>query len=278
MKRVYDYFVIGLLVVSCLVVFVAVALAQDNVTVRRGTGNDANIQVDVNQYLPQGGTKAQEGASTYGQFDPVKYTLGPNDVVEIEVIRHPEFSGKYGINEEGKIQYKFVGDLEVKGLTKDQLAEKLKTALAQYVVSPEISVSIVQYGSKIFYVLGEVPAPGQYVMKAESISLRDAIHLAGLPTLNASMRRCELVTPSEKGESKIQTVDLYALLYRGDLRKNIMIKPGDILYVPSTVMAKVIRIISPVTTTVGLSASIPESIAQGRTAARSLKSGSNYNQ
>ena len=57
--------------------------------------------------------------------DPVKYTLGPNDVVEITVLRHPEFSGVYPINQEGKVQYKFVGDIEVTGLTKKELEKKI---------------------------------------------------------------------------------------------------------------------------------------------------------
>jgi len=49
-------------------------------------------------------------------FDPTKYTLGPDDKIEIAIQRHPEFSGVYPVNLEGKIQYKFVGDIEVSGL------------------------------------------------------------------------------------------------------------------------------------------------------------------
>jgi protein involved in polysaccharide export with SLBB domain len=126
--------------------------------------------------------------------------------------------------------------------------------------------------------MGEVASPGQFIMKSEEISLRDAIHLAGLPTTNASMRRCRLITPTENGKSKVQNVDLFALLYDGDLRKNISIKSGDILYVPATVVAKAIRIISPITTVTGLSASPIESIASGKTAIHDLKKNKPYNQ
>lgn len=265
-----------ILVLSLVFVSFSIVCAEDPVVVDRSSNKSADIKLNVDSYLPQAAKRPLEGTSAYGEFDPLKYTLGPNDVIQIEVLRHPEFSGKFLVNEEGKIQYKFVGDIEVKGLTKTQLADKLKTALAQYVISPEIDISIIEYGSKTFFVLGEVAIPGQHIMKAETISLRDAIYMAGLPTSNASMRKCKLITPSETGQPKVQSVNLYSLLYTGDLRKNVMIKAGDILYVPATVMAKVIRVISPATTVVGLSASMPESAASAKTAVDSLKKGKAY--
>ena len=263
-----------------LVIFGSVGILQadDTTVVRRSNANSADIQVSADQFMSPAARRPQEGVTAYGQFDPIKYTLGPNDVVEIEILRHPEFSGKYAINQEGKMQYKFVGDMLVKGMTKKELEDKIKEAITQYVVSPEVNVTIVEYGSKVFYVMGEVASPGQFIMKSEGISLREAIHLAGLPTTNASMRRCRIITPSENGSPKVRDVNLYALLYNGDLRKNVTINPGDILYVPATVMAKAIRIISPVTTTVGLSASTIESVASGKTALHDLKTNKAYNQ
>ena len=97
-------------------------------------------------------------AST-GGFDPLKYTLGPDDAVEISVMCHPEFSGVYPINKEGKLQYKFVGDIEVNGLTKAQLEQKIKDALSVYVHSPEVNVTVTEYRSKVIYIIGEVAAP-----------------------------------------------------------------------------------------------------------------------
>lgn len=204
-------------------------------------------------------------------FDPLKYTLGPDDSVEISVMRHPEFSGVYPINQEGKLQYKFVGDLEVNGFTKQQLEEKLKKALSVYVNSPEVSVTVMEYRSKYFYVLGEVTAPGKYYMRAETITVREAAFEAGLPTPSAAMRKCQLITPSVKGKPRARSVNLYSILYGGNLKYNINLHPGDVLYVPSTVMAKVIRVINPVTSTVGIAASGPESAASGRTAMDTLQ-------
>ena len=207
---------------------------------------------------------------TTSEFDSVKYTLGPDDVIEVTVMRHPEFSGIFPINSEGKIQYKFVGDIDVRGLTKKLVQDKLVKVLSNYLVGPEVNVTITEYKSKYVFVLGEVGQPGKYYIKSETISVRDAVVNSGLPTYSAAMRKCSLITPDKSGKVKNKPVNIYAILYIGDLRKNVEMYPGDVLYVPSTVMAKIIRVISPVATTVGLASSPAESTSTLKTSAKML--------
>ncbi len=271
MKR-FTYFLFA----AFLLNVVSVVFAED-VIINRGRDRNTSFEVSTGQYMQPAGKTTEEGQASDVQFDPVNYTLGPNDVVEIEVMRHPEFSGKYPIDQEGKLQYKYVGDLNVKGLSKKELEKKLSDALSQFVVSPEVNITIVQFGSKVFYVIGEVAAPGRFTMRSEEISLREAIHMAGLPTQNAAMRRCRIITPSEKGKSKVRKVDLFSLLYYGDLRKDVTIKSGDILYVPATLIAKAIREISPIATVLGVSSSVPESAATGKGAVEKLEGKTNIN-
>jgi len=184
-------------------------------------------------------------------FDPLKYTLGADDVVQITVMDRPDFSGTYPVSLEGKIQYEFVGDIYVRGMTKGQLEDKIKRVLGVYVASPEVNVTIREFKSKVFYVLGEVGAPGKYFMRADTITVSEAVVMAGLPTVDAAMRKTRIITPSINGPVT-RKLNLYNLLYFGDLKENLLLKPGDYLYVPSTVLAKVIRIVSPVSTTIGL--------------------------
>lgn len=179
-----------------------------------------------------------------------KYTLGPDDIIEIDVRRHPEFSGKYPVTAEGKIEYKFVGDIIVKGLTKVQLQERLTTLLAEYIIEPDVNVQILAYLSKVYYVVGEVNRPGKFYMKGNTITVREALIEAALPTQGASMRKCRLITPDAKVKNKYVYVNVYELLYGGDLKCNLEMKPGDVLYVPSTIVAKIIHVVSPVTAAV----------------------------
>ena len=197
-------------------------------------------------------------------FDPLKYTLGPDDVVEISVMRHPEFTGTYPIDQEGKLQYKFVGDIHVTGMTKVQLEDKIREVISKFIIAPDVNVTITEYKSKVFYVIGDVGAPGKYYMRSENIPVRDAVVMAGLPTQAAAMRKCRIITPDEQG-GKVKNVDIYALLYAGDLKKNLLLYPGDFLYVPSTVMAKVFRVISPASAAVATVVSPVSSVATAQT-------------
>jgi polysaccharide export outer membrane protein len=154
-------------------------------------------------------------------------------------------------------------------MTKCQLEEKIREIISKFVISPEINVTITEYKSKVFYVLGEVGTPGKYYMRSETITVRDAVVMAGLPTQAAAMRKARIITPDQQG-GKVQPVDVYGLLYGGDLKKNLLLHPGDFLYVPSTVMAKVFRVISPVSNAVGTAVSPATSASQGKTSSEDL--------
>ncbi len=192
--------------------------------------------------------------------EALKYTLGPDDVVAIEVRRHPEFSGNYAVNSEGKIGYKYVGDIVVNGLTKNELRDRLTEVLSEFLLKPEVDVQIVAYLSKVIYVVGDVGMPGKFYMKGDTILTREALIQAGLPTQAASLRDCRLITPDMQTNGGYRKIDAYKLLYEGDLQQNLVMKPGDVLYVPATFIAKVIRVVSPVTNFVGQTAG---SVAQG---------------
>jgi polysaccharide export outer membrane protein len=224
--------------------YAATAFAKTQTPGIKETADTIEVDLDA---LPT----VQKPATSLPIEQEVKYTLGPNDIIAIEVRRHPEFSGEYTINSEGKIEYKFVGDLYINGLNKVQLKEQLTKILSEFIVEPEVDITIVAYLSKIYYVVGEVGMPGKFYMRGNTINIREALFQSGLPTHAAAMRRCRLITPDNKGKDNFKDVNVYSLLYEGDLKENFDMEPGEVLYVPATVMAKIIRVISPVTDVAG---------------------------
>lgn len=204
-------------------------------------------QLEMQEQEKAAPTEITVEPTVIGESKP--YTLGKEDVVQISVQNQPEFSGQFVIGPDGKIQYSFVGDIEAAGLNKEELKEKLIKELERFVKAPEISVAIVAYRSKNIYVLGEVGRPGKYPMKGDVISLREAIVEAGLPTREAAVRRVYIIK-SDVEEPTYRKVDLYALLYKGNLKYNLDLFPGDIVAVPSTVPSEINRalntLLSPV--------------------------------
>lgn len=182
------------------------------------------------------------------------YTVGATDILEITVMRHPEVSGQFIINNEGNIQYEFVGDLKMDGLTKDEAKKLLTEKLSDYIIDPEITVKIVGYNSKIIYVVGEVGRPGKIYMEGDTMTVHEALVEAGLPLLSAKTNGSRVITPSNTGNPIVRKVNVEKLLYQGDLRENLVMQPGDTLYVPPTFLAKTMRIIQPVAQPIGAAA------------------------
>ncbi len=176
-----------------------------------------------------------------------EYTLGKDDVIQINVRRHPEFSGRFPIGANGKIQYPFIGDIDLNGLTKTEASAKITSTLSVYVESPEVDVSIIEYNSKVIYIVGMVARPGRYSMRAEFMPIREAIMDAGLPRENiASLRRAVIIRPMEGDKPIVKKVNLLNLLYGGQLKINYDLKSGDIVYLPSTALYKISTVLSQI--------------------------------
>jgi len=241
--------------------FSGLAYAQNFALVNQKPDQEP-VTVDQRSSAQTPEIKAYEASKAYidNQQQNSRYTLGTNDVLTITVQRHPEVSGKYAINKEGKIQFEFVGDILISGMTKEQAAVVIIRSLGKYILKPDVTVVITEYNSKLVYVVGEVGLPGKIYMRGDTISVRDALLAANLPQLTASTENATLFTPSDNGKVVLKKVNVYALLYKGDLRQNYVMKPGDTLYLPATLWAKVARFLNPVTQPVGQAAGTAASI------------------
>ncbi|MBI2094132.1 MAG: polysaccharide biosynthesis/export family protein [Candidatus Omnitrophica bacterium] len=171
------------------------------------------------------------------------YTLGRDDMVRINIRNQPEFSGDFVVGPDGKIQYNYIGDLPVAGLTKHELQQVLEKILAEYIRVPMVTVTIIAYNSKAVYVIGEVNRPGKYIMRGDVIKLREAIIAAGLPTGTAALRRTHVIKPDLK-KPRVRKINLKKILYKGKLKEDIDLYPGEIIVVPSTVLASINNFLS----------------------------------
>lgn len=227
------------------------------------SGTDAEPLAEEGAQAPQEDSPAGDaGIPDFVRFLS-HYTLGVNDVVEISVLRHPEVSGQYVINNEGSLQYEFIGDVPVEGKTKDEVKTILEERLTPFIISPEVTVKIVGYNSKIVYVIGEVGAPGKIFMRGDTITVREALVQAGLPLLSAKAGDSRVITPSADGNPKVRKVNVAKLLYKGDLREDLVMNPGDTLYIPPTFLAKTMRVLQPISAPIGTAAGTGRTVMTG---------------
>lgn len=171
------------------------------------------------------------------------YTLGRDDIVQVNVRNQPDFTGTFIVGPDGYIQYNYLGDIPVLGMTKYEVEQVLTKLLEPYIRVPQVSVVIVGYNSKAVYVIGEVSRPGKYIMRGDVIKLRETILAAGLPTPNAALWRTHVIKPDLKA-ARVRQVNLKKILYKGKLEDDIDLYPGEIVVVPSTVISSVNRFLS----------------------------------
>jgi len=164
---------------------------------------------------------------------PAEYILGPEDSVEVSVFRYEELKMEATISSTGKIPYYLIGDVQAGGLTQFQLRDKIQHELAAFIKDPKVVVRIIEYRSHKIFVLGQVANPGVYRMKND-YTLLEAISSAGGITADAYLNGAYLVR-----DGRIVLVNFSDLIRRGNTEENILLLPGDIIYIPDKSEQKV---------------------------------------
>lgn len=98
--------------------------------------------------------------------DDGEYRIAIGDVIGVRVWNQDSMSiDRARVREDGKISIPFLQDVDVQGQTPSDLAKRLQVKLKAYVVSPVVTVSVVERRPTRVSVLGEVARPGQYDME-----------------------------------------------------------------------------------------------------------------
>ena len=158
-----------------------------------------------------------------------EYILQPGDVISVNVVEHPEFSGRHKIRPDGRINYPVIGEVDVATLTCAQLVKIMQGKLSSYVNNPVVSVSIEAYYANKIYVIGAVVRGGEYQIY-EPIDLLKAIAMCG-GLRNTKTKGIKIIR-SDGTVVTVNTAELWnAAKY--DTKKYVLY-PGDTMFVPET--------------------------------------------
>ena len=167
--------------------------------------------------------------TTSGAVNPADsgYILGPDDVVEVDVLGQPEFKTRARIRSDGMIALPFIGTVQVRGKTPITFATDVGAQLRAggYYSNPIVTVEIASYASRYVVVLGEVVQPGlQPVDRAYRVS--EIIARAG--GLKPSGADYIIVRREDGSELKLP----FRQLAMGSEADDPVVGAGDKIYVP----------------------------------------------
>jgi polysaccharide biosynthesis/export protein len=146
-------------------------------------------------------------------------------------------SGDYLIGPDGTINLKEYGTLPVAGKTVTEIRLDLQKHLAQYFDSPQASVEVKQYNSKVYYVITEGAGLGDNIRRLQitgNDTVLDALSAVnGLSQVSSAKIWVARPAPGNAGCEQIMPVDYAGIAHGGLAATNYQLMPGDRVFIAS---------------------------------------------
>lgn len=164
-----------------------------------------------------------------GTPDPAKppdeyYVIGPGDTLNIQLWKEPTLSGPAKVRPDGFITLPLVNEVQVTGLTTAELRKLLTDRFKAFVNNPVVTIRIEGIASSEVFLVGQVNKPGAYPLLGND-SLLQLITRAGGLTIFADRRDIRVLRRTRN--KVIEYIADYEAIIDGDLKQDIILRPGD---------------------------------------------------
>ena len=169
--------------------------------------------------------------------DQATYKLKPTDLLRIQVFQETELDRELRVSQEYKIVAPLIGVVDLRNCTVRD-AELLVAELYRkdYLVNPQINITVLEYAPRSVDVLGAVNAPGSVTIPAErNLNLLNAVARCGGFSRVANRSRVSLTRTFPGGQTITYTIDADKLV-EGDPANRGPIQDGDVIYVPERML------------------------------------------
>jgi polysaccharide export outer membrane protein len=156
--------------------------------------------------------------------------IGPRDFIEVKVFQDPNLNTKMTVTDDGRIAMPLIGKVDVSGLTPSEVEARIKTMLEKYINNPDVSVTVLEAGSKPISVIGAVTHPGRIGITG-NISLIQAITQAG-GLANGYGRTLYVLRTAANGLTEQIAIDIDDLMVNGNPDLNLPLRANDVINVP----------------------------------------------
>lgn len=158
---------------------------------------------------------------------PNDYTLGPGDVLRLQLWGKENQQLELPVSRDGTISFPQSGPQTVAGLTFDQARQQIKKRVSEQYIGVQASVSLGELRSMRVFVLGEARNAGSYTVSSLS-TITNALYVSGGIKRTGSLRKVQ-----HKRDGKlVGELDLYDLLLAGDTSDDNRLQPGDVIFIP----------------------------------------------
>lgn len=161
---------------------------------------------------------------------PPNYLVGPGDTLALSLWSRnlEQVKQTLTVSPEGFILLPQVGRVTAAGQTLDQLRQNLTQAYSRFFANPAVTLVVSEQRMVEVYVTGDAVRPGKYSL-AGMATVLSALYAAQGPSDIGSFRNLRL---NRNGQPALQ-IDLYDYLLTGARDKDVVLSPGDSIFIPS---------------------------------------------
>lgn len=166
-------------------------------------------------------------AATSASSTALRYTIGPSDVLQINVWKEAELSREATVRFDGMITVPLLGDVPAAGRTPGQLAESLTNGLKQYIEAPRVTIGVNQANSFRFFVVGQVTRSGEFPLSGRTTVLQGLSVAGGF----REFAKTEAIVIVRLDQTVIP-FNFKRVADGRDVSQNVLLSPGDTIVVP----------------------------------------------
>lgn len=216
---------------------------KDDKTKSKETGKLSEVTADAQTNRRDQAAEEEAIVPYYNNFFTT-YRLGPEDVISVTVFGQERYSkGNIKIPPSGRVSLALIPEgVFVNGKTVDQVAEAIKKRYDEFIIDPQVSVSLDQAGSYRYSVIGDVAQPGIKLM-SRRLSVTEAISEAGGVLQTGNRSKIFVLRRQANGILAPIPVNVSAI-YKGQAPDSVYLVPGDQVVVPGNTLKKLQTIMS----------------------------------
>ena len=198
--------------------------------VARGLVAGLSLALLVGAPIAQAQTAAKSAVVKVADVDQSR--IGAGDTIRITVYQSPDLSLETRVNEGGAISYPLLGRVQLAGLSVNAAEAHIAAELKRrdFVKDPQVIIVVTQVRANQVNVLGQVGKPGRYPLDLTGMRMTEVLALAGGVIAGAGSDTI-VVTGTRDGRPYRHEVDLPRLFAPGNASEDIVISPGDTIWV-----------------------------------------------
>jgi polysaccharide export outer membrane protein len=109
------------------------------------------------------------------------YRLVPDDLIQVKVFREDDMDSTVRISKDGTVSLPLIGLVQVGGKTTNEASAVVRAMLDRdYIVNPQVTITVMEVTRQTFTILGQVQKPGSYKLPVQgTLTLLEAIGRGG---------------------------------------------------------------------------------------------------